>query len=732
MEFEMTSITDTNTSQSSPNPGSTQASSDSATTSGEGDLLIPHPTDSSEIEGPVLYHNPPREQHSIRELAQPDGWQDTPNRFSAYVPDDPATAPQIVTRLQRARFNASASQFDATPIIHDDDGFHAYAADVKDAVDEPTSVQQALAGKHKTNWRDAISAEHNALWQRGVIRLKLRDKNGQLIPTKTTFKIKRDADGNVSKFKVRVCACGNRQKINGLDDTYSPAGRLHTLRALFATAAQHGMHFAIGDISTAYLYADNSAKDVAITIPDGMILHIPSLLENEHSMRSDQKMEIADLIRKFGKAVGKETYEVTPELRAKLVLELLKSLYGLRNAGRDWNKEINHILTERLGFTRSSVDPCLYHRGEGAADRIWVFVFVDDIVQVSPSRAIIDEFQRALNNFVKLNNTNNDLILGIKIEHDSTKSQIKLTQKRYIDELLARFGFSDAKPQPTPDSQGEHLEEPRADDVKLNENEKFIYQKIVGGLLYLAICTRPDIASAVRQVGRFASEPTIRHLTAAKRILRYLKGTATLGITYTKNSQPNELHAFVDASWGEDKLTRKSTTGYIFLLSGGPISWISKQQTTVALSSCEAEYTALATALQEALHLSQLFSDAKIPLDSPTVHVMEDNQSAIFIAENPASNNKTKHMDIKLHFVREVLDRGKVLLHYCPTDKNLADILTKAIQQVKFKRLGLQLLGVSPTEYIVTPRDPAQDSSVEGGVLTRIPTIGKLQPKNIR
>ena len=111
---------------------------------------------------------------------------------------------------------------------------------------------------------------------------------------------------------------------------------------------------------------------------------------------------------------------------------------------------------------------------------------------------------------------------------------------------------------------------------------------------------------------------------------------------------------------------------------------------------------------------------------------MEDNQSAIFIAENPSSNNKTKHMDIKLHFVREVLSQGKVLLHYCPTDKNLADILTKAILQVKFKKLGLQLLGVSPTEYIVAPRDPSPDSSVEGGVLTRIPAIGKLQPQNIR
>ena len=140
---------------------------------------------------------------------------------------------------------------------------------VKDDVQEPTTVKEALAGKHKTNWRDAISAEHNALWEGKVIRIKLRDKRGQLIPTKTTFKIKRDASGNIAKFKVCVCACGNRQRLDATADVYSPSGRLHTLRALFAVAAQHGLRYAISDVSTAYLYADNSACDVSITVPDG-------------------------------------------------------------------------------------------------------------------------------------------------------------------------------------------------------------------------------------------------------------------------------------------------------------------------------------------------------------------------------------------------------------------------------------------------------------------------------
>ena len=267
--------------------------------------------------------------------------------------------------------------------------------------------------------------------------------------------------------------------------------------------------------------------------------------------------------------------------------------------------------------------------------------------------------------------------------------------------------------------------EPRPDDILLSENEKYIYQKIVGALLYLAICTRPDIASAVRQVGRFASEPTNRHLAAAKRILRYLKGTQALGLQYAKNKQQNKLQAFCDASWAEDRLNRKSTTGYLFQLAGGPISWTSKQQTTVALSSCEAEYIALALTIQEALHLTQLFSSAKFPIDSLIVDIMEDNQSAMSIAANSTNSSKSKHFDIKLHFVREVIAQGKIALHFCPTDKNIADILTKAIQRVKFNKLSLQLLGITPTEYIAVPAPTPTNSSLEGGVLTNYLRIGE-------
>ena len=241
--------------------------------------------------------------------------------------------------------------------------------------------------------------------------------------------------------------------------------------------------------------------------------------------------------------------------------------------------------------------------------------------------------------------------------------------------------------------------------------------QLTGALLYLALCTRPDIASSVRAVATHAAEPTNRHLNAAKRILRYVKGTKERELTYTRDRNPIAIIGFCDASWAEDKANRRSITGFIFLLASGPISWKSKQQSTVALSSCEAEYIALTHAIQEALHLLQVLISAKLPSDSRTIQLMEDNQSAIAIASSNSINSKSKHFDIKLHFVRDVLRNGSVQVRFCPTDKNVADLLTKAISRVKFTHLALQALGINPTDFVVLPNT----SSVEKGVLSPVP-----------
>ena len=523
-----------------------------------------------------------------------------------------------------------------------------------------------------------------------------------------------DETGHLSKFKARVCARGDLQRSSEHRSNYSPVVKLTTIRILLAIMTAYGMAHSVTDISNAYLNAPNS-DNTKMKLPDAMVLDLPRLI-NDGYIDTDQQEEIVNVVRTFGRSRGNDTFEVTADLQSRLILQVVKSLYGLTNAGRDWNDELNDKLTNDMGFTRSAADPCLYFRGTGQ-DLLWIAVFVDDILQISPSETTIKSFRQQLAQHYQVGDDTPDWLLGIRIRHDRKRGVTTLSQQQYIDDLLRKLGMTDLKAAPIPDLTTEHLEVPDPADMALNSDEKFLFQQLTGALLYLALCTRPDIASAVRAVATHSAEPTMRHLNAAKRILRYIKGTKERSLTYTRSQQPNQIIGFCDASWADDRANRRSTTGFIFLLACGPISWKSKQQATVALSSCEAEYIALTHAIQEALHLMQLVLSAHLPLDSYAIPLMEDNQSAIATANNVSITSKTKHFDIKLHFVREVLRKGSIQLQFCPTDKNVADILTKAISRVKFNHLALQALGIKPTDYIVTPTS----ASVERGVLSPVP-----------
>ena len=215
------------------------------------------------------------------------------------------------------------------------------------------------------------------------------------------------------------------------------------------------------------------------------------------------------------------------------------------------------------------------------------------------------------------------------------------------------------------------------------------YQSIIGGLMYAATATRPDISYSVSMLSKFNSSPSEAHLTAAKRIIRYLKGTVNLGLKYCK-SEEGQLIGYADADWAGDLDDRHSTSGNVFLMAGGAISWMSKKQATVALSTSEAEYVALSSATQEAVWLRRLLTDLKATPRKPTV-LMEDNQGAIAIARNPVSHARTKHIDIRYHYVCEALQEGTIDLCYCPTEEMVADLLTKPLSKGKFEKLQLAM-----------------------------------------
>lgn len=272
--------------------------------------------------------------------------------------------------------------------------------------------------------------------------------------------------------------------------------------------------------------------------------------------------------------------------------------------------------------------------------------------------------------------------LGMKVVQDKVSGDVWIGQPAYVGKVLERFGMQDARSVVTPVDTSSKLVKAAKDDVLFDQS---IYQSAVGSLLYLSTGTRPDIAFAVSDVAKFSANPTQRHWTGVKRILRYLKGTSDLGLHYT-SSDVDGLVGYSDSDWAGDLDDRKSVSGYMFKLCGAPISWRSKKQTSVALSTAEAEYIALSGATQEAVWLRQLTSELRFKQTKPTV-IYEDNQSAISLAQNAQFHGRMKHIDIRHHFVREKVSDGMIELKYCPSDQMLADMLTKGLSRTVFETL---------------------------------------------
>src|SRR4051812_12745532 len=284
--------------------------------------------------------------------------------------------------------------------------------------------------------------------------------------------------------------------------------------------------------------------------------------------------------------------------------------------------------------------------------------------------------------------------LGISVLCDRSRQTISLHQKHFAAQILERFGMSECHPVATPldpsiklcraPSEGEISEKA---DKSANATH---YQSIVGSLMYLMVSTRPDIASAIGIISQFATDPRQSHLSSAQRMLRYIKGTKnfklTLGaITTGENPEKPTLSGYSDANWGNDLDSQRSTSGYIFLVSGGVISWSSKRQATVILSSTEAEYIALTQATKEAIWLWTFLNELGFHSNDATT-IFEDNQSAITLAKNLVHQARTKHIDIRYHYIREILEFGDIRLEYIHTSNMVADALTKPLPRPAFEK----------------------------------------------
>jgi hypothetical protein len=365
------------------------------------------------------------------------------------------------------------------------------------------------------------------------------------------------------------------------------------------------------------------------------------------------------------------------------VCRLHKSLYGLKQAPRAWFTRLSQTLLE-FGFVSSTVDSSLFVFHEGSV-HLYFLTYVDDILFTRTSSSHIASVITKLQQVFKLKDLGNlSFFLGIQAVRSS--QGLHLRQAKYISDLLSRSKMLGAKPFSSPCLAGSKMS--NADGDPLSPTNTTLYRQTVGALQYCNL-TSPDISFSVNQLCQHMHTPSTLHWTAAKRVLRYLKGTIDHGLWYTKG--PLILQAFCDSDWAGNPNDRRSTTGIDIVLGSSLISWTAKKQTVVARSSIEAEYHAMALATTDLFWLRMLFKDLGIPLFS-TPRLWCDNIGALALASNPVYHARTKHIEVDYHFIREKVLNGDISIKYISTHDQLADIFTKGLNSVWFSFLRDKLM----------------------------------------
>ena len=519
-------------------------------------------------------------------------------------------------------------------------GIRAYVA--TEPQKEPRTVSEALQSPDKQQWKAAMEKEMESIDSNDVWDLVKLPANRKPIGSKWVFKRKINADGSIERYKARLVAQGFSQK-KGLDydETFSPVVRFESFRNLVAVAVQKQLKLHQLDITAAFLNGCLE-EEVFMKQPEGLI----------------------------------------EEGQEHLVCKLKQSLYGLKQSPRCWNSTLDAYL-KSMGYVQSVNDPCIYTSSEGEFSIIGVYV--DDFVIAARNSRKIEQVKTALSQKFDVKDLGElHYFLGVQIVQNHKEGTVWLGQPTFTKSILSKYRMSDAKPVKTPVCVNSKLLKATEESELVDQS---LYQSAVGSLLYLSTRSRPDIAFAVSCAARFCSKPTKPHWTAVKRIFRYLRGTTGLGLLYAKGADSdNTLVGYSDADWAGDCTDYKSTSGYLFQIGGTVVTWKSKKQSCVALSTAEAEYMALSSASQEAIWMRELNSDLGNQQSQPTL-ILEDNQSAIAMARNPQYHGRSKHINIKFHFVREQVSNGKVCLKYCPTEDMLADMLTKAVGPEKLNRL---------------------------------------------
>jgi hypothetical protein len=456
-----------------------------------------------------------------------------------------------------------------------------------------------------------------------------------------------DKDGNITKYKARLCARGFTQ-VPGIDfkDTYAPVASSTSIRLFLGYAAVHNLDVRYADFIAAFL--NGSLQEELYLTP------VPAYPSPEGTC-----------------------------------LRLHKAIYGLKQAAAQWYNAVSRCL-HQLGFVALEADPCFFRRLQNGETTL-VVLYVDDIA-VAGSAFDTQDTIKQLGKAYEIEDRgtiDGGSLLGMQVSRDWKGRTISINQQPYIQQVVERFGLVDAAPL--------HTTTPMEKGLQLSTHKghptSAPYLELFGALNYLSVISRPDITFALGALGRFNSCPSEEHWHCLKRILRYVQGTKALSLVLGGQEVP-PLAVYCDSDFASDVETRRSTSGYLIYAFGSLIHWSSKRQRSIVTSSHESEYIGLSQACKNVKWVAMLLQQLLGGKEEPMATIYGDNQGALLPVKNGTFTARSKHIDIRYKHAREMWLDGKIQLEYCPTERMLADILTKSLEFRHFNilrnRLGLK------------------------------------------
>lgn len=530
--------------------------------------------------------------------------------------------------------------------LHENEGELNLLSDCKD-IEDPLNYNEAMSDIDSQKWLGAMKSEMDSMYTNQVWTLVDPPLGIVPIGNKWIFKRKIGLDGKVETYKARLVAKGYKQR-EGIDyeETFSPVAMTKSIRILLAIAAYHDYEVWQMDVKTAFLNG-HLQEELYMDQPEGFI------------SKADKHK----------------------------VCKLHKSIYGLKQASRSWNIRFDEVV-KSFDFIQNMDDQCVYKKVSGSSV-VFLILYVDDILIIGNDIGMLSSVKLWLTKSFSMKDLGEaSYILGIKIYRDRSQRIIGLSQSLYIDKVLKRFHMEQSKKGLLPVRHGLHLSKnmcPKTPE-EIQQMSKIPYASAIGSLMYAMVCTRPDISYAVGITSRYQSNPGLDHWGAVKCILKYLRRTKDMFLVYGGTSEL-QVEAFTDSDFASDVDDRKSTSGYVFILNGGVVSWRSFKQSVTADSTTEAEYVAASEAAKEAVWMKKFITELNVvPTIMSPVPLYCDNNGAIAQAKEPRSHQRSKHIDRKFHKIRELISNGDVSILKVASADNVADPLTKPMSQSQLDR----------------------------------------------